>query len=70
MSCDGISVVKMGCSIDPLDVCFGGQLAGSVTLGIYAQELAHVVVLTIRLKLWGTLSSSLCWIEHDESEIV
>ena len=36
MSCDGISVVTMGCSIDPLDVCFGDQLAGSVTLGIYA----------------------------------
>lgn len=23
----------MGCYIDPLDVCFGGQLAGFVTLG-------------------------------------
>ena len=29
MSCDGISVVTMGCSIDPLDVCFGYQLADS-----------------------------------------
>ena len=25
-----------GISCDPLDVCFGDQLAGSVTLGIYA----------------------------------
>ena len=29
MSCDGISVVTMGCSIDSLDVCFGTQLADS-----------------------------------------
>ena len=32
----GITVVTMGYSIDSLDVCFGDQLAGSVTLGIYA----------------------------------
>ena len=32
----GIPVVTMGYSIDRLDVCFGDQLAGSVTLGIYA----------------------------------
>ena len=32
----GITVVTMGYSIDPLDVCFGDQLVGSVTLGIYA----------------------------------
>ena len=31
-----IPVVTMGDSIDSLDVCFGDQLAGSVTLGIYA----------------------------------
>ena len=31
----GIPVVTMGYSIDPFDVCFGDQLAGSVTLGIY-----------------------------------
>ena len=30
----GIPVVTMGYSIDSLDVCFGDQLAGSVTLGI------------------------------------
>ena len=41
----GIPEVTMGYSIDPLDVCFGDQLAGSVTLGIYA--LAHVFVLTL-----------------------
>ena len=29
MSCDGISVVTIGCSIDLLDVCFGYQLAES-----------------------------------------
>ena len=29
----GIPVVTMGYSIDSLDVCFGEQLAGSVTLG-------------------------------------
>ena len=29
MSCDGISVVTMGCSSDTLDVCFGYQLADS-----------------------------------------
>ena len=28
-----ITVVTMGYSIDPLDVCFGDQLAGFVTLG-------------------------------------
>ena len=32
----GIPVVTMGYSIDSLDVYFGDQLAGSVTLGIYA----------------------------------
>ena len=32
----GIPMVTMGYSIDPLDVCFGDQIAGSVTLGIYA----------------------------------
>ena len=32
----GIAVVTMGYSIDSLDVCFGDQLAGSMTLGIYA----------------------------------
>ena len=32
----GIPVVTMGYSIDPLDVCFGDQLAGFVALGIYA----------------------------------
>ena len=42
----GIPVVTMGYSIDSLDVCFGDQLAGSVTLGIYAEGLAHVFVLT------------------------
>ena len=31
-----LSVVTMGYSRDLLDVCFGDQLAGSVTLGIYA----------------------------------
>ena len=31
-----IPVVTMGYSIDSLDVCFGDQLAGSVTLGTYA----------------------------------
>ena len=44
----GIPVVTMGYSIDSLDVCFGDQLAGSMTLGIYAQGLAHVYVLTFR----------------------
>ena len=44
----GIIVVTMGYSIDSLDVCFGDQLAGSVTLGIYAYGLAHVFVLTLR----------------------
>ena len=32
----GIPVVTMGYSIGSLDVCFGDQLAGSVTLRIYA----------------------------------
>ena len=32
----GIPVVTMGYSIDPLDVCFGDQLAGFETLGTYA----------------------------------
>ena len=32
----GVPMVKMGYSIDSLDVCFGDQLAGSMTLGIYA----------------------------------
>ena len=32
----GIPVVTMGYYIDALDVCFGDQLAGFVTLGIYA----------------------------------
>ncbi len=32
----GITMVTMGYSIDPLDVCFGDQLAGSDTLEIYA----------------------------------
>ena len=36
-----------GISRDLLDVCFGDQLAGSVTLGIYAYGLAHVFVLTL-----------------------
>ena len=31
-----------GISRDQLDVCFGDQLVGSVTLGIYAYGLAHV----------------------------
>ena len=43
----GIPMVTMGYSIDPLEVCFGDQLAGSMTLGIYAEELAHVFVLTL-----------------------
>ena len=30
----GITVVTMGYSIDPLDVCFGDQLAGSMNLCI------------------------------------
>ena len=30
----GIPVVTMGYSIDPLDVCFGDQLAGFMTLGV------------------------------------
>ena len=29
----GITVVTMGYSIDPLNVCFGDKLAGLVTLG-------------------------------------
>ena len=32
----GITMVTMGYSIDPLDVCFGDQLASSVTLWTYA----------------------------------
>ena len=43
-----VSVVTMGCSIDSLDVYFGDQLEGSVTLGIYAEGLAPVFVLTLR----------------------
>ena len=43
----GIPMVTMGYSIDSLDVCYGDQLAGSVTLGIYAYGLAHVFVLTL-----------------------
>ena len=37
-----------GISRDPLDVCFGDQLAGSVTLWTYALGLPHVFVLTLR----------------------
>ena len=44
----GIPVVTMGYSIDSLDVCFGDQLAGSVTLVIHALGLAHVFVFTLR----------------------
>jgi hypothetical protein len=29
MSCDGISVVTLGCSIESLDICFGTQIAES-----------------------------------------
>ena len=65
----GIPVVTMGYSTDPLDVCFGDQLAGSVTLGTYAQGLAHVFVV-ILLQNFGALFEVLCvgWV--DESEIV
>ena len=44
MSCNGISVVTMGCSINSLDVCFGNQLAdsrGDIWV-IYAQGLERV----------------------------
>ena len=46
MSCDGISVVTMGCSVDPLDVHFGYQLADSRgDIGvIYAYGLVHVFI--------------------------
>ena len=38
-----LSVVTMEYSRDPLDVCFGDQPAGFVTLGTYASGLAHVL---------------------------
>ena len=55
MSCDGISVVTMGCSIDSLDVCLGAQLADSRgDIGIiYAYELMHIFVLRFQKKLWS-----------------
>ena len=37
-----------GISRDPLDVCFGDQLASSVTSWTYAYGLAHVFILTLR----------------------
>ena len=44
----GITVVIMGYSMDSLDVCFGDQLAGSVTLVIYELGLAHIFILILR----------------------
>ena len=37
----GIAMVTMGYSIDSLDVCFGDQLAGSMTLGIFIWVGTH-----------------------------
>ena len=42
-----LSEVTMGYHV-PLDVCFGDQLAGFVTLGTYASGLAHVFVVILR----------------------
>ena len=42
MSCDGIPVVTMVCSIDSLDVCFGDQLAGSMNLCIGVGTRFHL----------------------------
>ena len=55
----GIPVVTMWYSIDSLDVRFRDQLAGSVTLEIYAQGLAHIFVLTLR-RNFGALFEVLC----------
>ena len=44
MSCDGLYVVTMGCSVNPLDVCFGyqltdsrGDIAGNLCIGVDAR---------------------------------
>ena len=43
----GIHVVTMGYSIDSLDVCFGDQFAGPVTLGIPKLRIFPVHILLI-----------------------
>ena len=57
MSCNGISVVTMGCLVDPLDVCFGYQLANSrVDIGvIYAWGWYAFSYSFLRYKSWHTL---------------
>ena len=48
----GIPVVTMGYSIDPLDVSFGDQLAGSMNLCIgVGTRFRH----DSPVELWGTL---------------
>ena len=46
-----LSVVTMGYHV-PLDVCFGDQLAGSVTLGIYVRLDSPVETLGNSLKFF------------------
>ena len=41
-----LAVVTMGYHV-PLDVCFDDQLAGFVTLGTYAEGLAHIFVMIL-----------------------
>ena len=55
MSCDGISMVTMGCSVDPLDLCFGYQLADSRgDIGvIYAYGLVCVLIFLSPIEIFG-----------------
>ena len=64
----GIPVVTMGYSIDPLDVCFGDQLAGSAHEPMHRGW--HMFLSWFSGRNFGALFEVLCvgWI--DESEIV
>ena len=64
----GITVVKMGYSIDSLDVCFGDQLAGSAHEPMHRGW--HTFSSLLSGRNFGALFEVLCvgWI--DESEIV
>ena len=72
MSCDGISVVTMGCSIDSLDVCFHTQLADSRgDIGvIYAHGLMHVFIIFSLIETLGCSLEFFVWIEYYDYEVV
>ena len=70
MSCDGISVVTMGCSIDLLDVFFSlNSRIPEVTLGNLCIGVDARFRPTFSDRNFGALFEVLlCWL--DESEIV